>query len=444
LDRKSGSPAGGDAERGFDRDSRATLRIDNIGQLGTAPVGAAANAWGVHENVAIAIAGERILALGPQEEIAGAYPVRPDQRIDARSGVVLPGWIDPHTHLLFAGSRENEFELRCGGATYQEIAAGGGGIRKSVRDFRAASDVELLAQSRRRLDRMFACGATTVEVKSGYGLSLDEELRALRLIRELDRTHPVDLVPTFMGAHETPDEHRSDRAGYIRLVTEEMIPLVAREKLAVFCDVFCEAEVFDVAETRTILEAARRHGLELKLHAEEFEPIGGVSLGVELGATSVDHLIAVDAAGIQALVWAASRPQRRPVAVLLPSTSFTLAKGRYAPARELLDRGALVALATDCNPGSSHNDSMPFVVQLAVLQMNLHPAEAMAAATRHAALACGVGEDRGVLAPGYLADLQILDAPSWLWVASALGLPHVRTVVKRGRAFEIPRWSSRA
>jgi imidazolonepropionase len=381
---------------------------------------------GIIEQGAVAIRGERIEAAGPESDVLSRYEAPAGRTLDAAGGVVLPGFVDPHTHLLFAGTREREFELRCQGKSYMQIAAAGGGIRSSVRAFREATDESILAQSRARLDRMLRYGTTTAEAKSGYGLSTEQEVRACRLLSELDRMHPISLVPTFLGAHEFPDEYRNDRDGYVRLIVEEMLPRVVAETSVRFCDVFCEEGVFTAEQSRTILSAARRLGLDLKLHADEFAPVGGSELAAELGAVSADHLLEVQEHGLMAL-------RRGGVtAVLLPATSFSLGQGRYAPGRTMIQMEIPVALATDCNPGSSMTESMPLVMSLACLEIGLSPAEAICAATVNAAHATGVSADRGRIAPGMRADLQILDAPSYVTLVYHLGASHVRYVVKDG------------
>jgi imidazolonepropionase len=409
------------------------LLIHNAGQvvtLGEAPGprrGADQGQLGLIANGAVAVRAGRIAAAGPDADIRGAFVAPAEGTLDAERGVVLPGFTDPHTHLLFAGTREHEFEMRREGKTYMEIAAEGGGIRSSVRAFRAADDEVILGQSLRRLDRMLSYGTTTVEVKSGYALSTEQELRALRLIEELGRRHPCDLVPTFLGAHEFPDEYRGDKEAYVRILTDEMLPRVASETTARFCDVFCEHGVFDLAQTRRIVTKAKELGLALKLHADEFEPIGGAELAGELGAISADHLLASTDAGLEAL--------RRGgvIAVCLPGTSFSLGKHVYARGRKMVEMGIPVALATDCNPGSSMLDAMPFALALACLEIGLSPAEAVVAATVNSAWAVGEGHDRGRIAPGLRADLQILDAPSYVSLVYHLGGSHVRWVVKDGR-----------
>lgn len=382
---------------------------------------------GLVPNGAVAVRGGRIVAVGPDSDIRCAFEAPAAGTLDADRGVVLPGFTDPHTHLLFAGTREHEFEMRCQGKSYMEIAAEGGGIRSSVRSFRAASDEMIVRQSLRRLDRMLSYGTTTVEVKSGYALSTEEELRALRLIDELNEAHPCDLVPTFLGAHEFPDEHRADPEAYVRILTDEMLPRVAKETKARFCDVFCEEGVFDLTQTRRVVTRAKELGLGLKLHADEFEPIGGAELAGELGAISADHLLASTDSGLEAL------RDGGVIAVCLPGTSFSLGKHVYARGRKMISMGIPVALASDCNPGSSMVDSMPLVLALACLEIGLTPAEAVVAATVNSACAVGEGEDRGRIAPGQRADLQVLDAPSYVSLVYHLGGSHVRWVIKDGR-----------
>lgn len=378
---------------------------------------------------AVAVRGGRIAAVGTTAEIRDLY--RASRTIDASGRVVLPGFVDPHTHLVFGRTREDEFEMRCLGRTYEEIAAAGGGIRASARRFASLPREAVLAQARATRASALRHGTTTVEVKSGYGLATDAEIRALEVAREI--AVDDDVVPTFLGAHEVPDAWRHDRAGYVRLVCDEMIPAVAARGLARFCDVFCEAHVFTPDETRTICAAARRHGLGIKLHADELAGTGGAELAVELGAVSADHLMAVSDAGIAALAASASVPQRATVAVLLPGTSFFLGMKRFAPARRMVDAGCAVALATDCNPGSSMCENPQQILTIACLGLGLRPIEALAMSTRNAAYAIGLGHDRGRLAPGFRADLVVLDVPNHRHAAYHHGVNHVATVVRAGR-----------
>jgi imidazolonepropionase len=370
----------------------------------------------------------RIAFVGSPDERRRRFGELPDsERLDGRGGTLVPGFVDPHTHLPWAGSREEEFAARLAGKTYQEIAAAGGGILSTVAATRRASEDELAANVRRRMDQMLAWGTTTAEAKSGYGLNLDDELKQLRAIRRASEDHPVDLVPTLLAAHEIPLEHRKDRDRYVDLICEEIIPATAEQGLARFCDVFCEHGVFSAAESRRVLEAGVRHGLRPRLHADEFVDSGGAELAGELGALSADHLIAVSPAGVEALARSAV------TAVLLPGTSFFLMKHRYAPARRLVEAGVPIALATDCNPGSSHTESMPMVFVLAVFELGLTIEESLTAATLNAAACLGLGGEIGSIEPGKRADLVLLDAPNLLHLAYHYGINPVAAVVKGGR-----------
>jgi len=353
---------------------------------------------------AVATDGGRIAAVGPQAQLEHAYPSA--ARIDCDGGVLTPGLVDSHTHGIFGKPRFEEQELRAAGAGYMEIANRGGGIHSSVRDVRARGEDELFALALPRLRRLAAHGTTTVEVKSGYGLSLDDELKSLRVIRRLQSALPLRIVPTFLGAHEIPLEYRAkphSREEYIALIVNEMIPRVAREQLARFADIFCEPGVFTLDESRTILGAARAHGLALKLHADELEPGGAAELAAELGATSADHLAAISDAGVRALAASAT------VATLLPGTMLFLGKTRQAPARALLDAGAAIALATDFNPGTSPTVNFPLMLTLAVSQLRLSVAEALLAATVNGAAALGLQAETGQISAGYSADLALFD-----------------------------------
>ena len=353
------------------------------------------------------------------------------ERLDGRGGTLIPGFVDPHTHLPWAGTREEEFMARLAGTTYQEIAAKGGGILSTVASTRRASEQELAANVLRRMDHMLACGTTTAEAKSGYGLNLGDELKQLRAIRRAAAEHPVDLVPTLLAAHEVPPEYRGtggqDRGRYIDLICDEIVPATAEAGLARFCDVFCEHGVFSAEESRRVLEAGVRHGLAPRLHADEFADSGGAELAAELGALSADHLMAVSNAGIDALAGSGV------TAVLLPGTSFFLMKKVYAPARRLVQAGVPVALATDCNPGSSHTESMPMIVVLAVIQLGLTIEESLTAATLNAACSLGLGGEIGSIETGKRADLVLLDAPNLLHLAYHYGVNPVAAVVKGGR-----------
>jgi imidazolonepropionase len=386
--------------------------------------GAAMRDVAVLEDGALVARDGRIEWVGPSADLP---PVPADAEVlDASGKTVLPGFVDSHTHLVFAGTREGEFAQRVRGVSYQEIAERGGGINATVRSVREASKEELKELARRRLDRMLAMGVTTVEVKSGYGLSPDDELKCLQAIAELGREHACDLVPTFLGAHEVPPEYRDKREAYLHLVTERMLPEVADRKLAEFCDVFCEKGVFGVQESERVLRAAARRGLGLKVHADEFTPLGGAELAGRLGAASADHLLHVTDAGAAALRAAGT------VATLLPGTAFFLGLA-YAPARRLIDAGLAVALATDCNPGSCMTENLPLIGTMACSQMKMDPAEVVTALTLNGAAALRRGDRVGSLEPGKRADLVILDVPNFQRFPYHFGTNHVWRVVKSGR-----------
>ena len=360
---------------------------------------------GVREGVAVAVAASgRVLAIAPEAELRAAHPRAALE--DCTGGVLSPGFVDSHTHAIFGRARYEEQELRAAGVGYLEIARRGGGIHSSVRDLRSRSADDLASMAAARLRRIAAHGTTTVEVKSGYGLSLESELTTLRVIRRLAGELPLRLVPTFLGAHEVPLEYREaprSREEYIALVTQEMIPAVAAEGLARFCDVFCEPGVYTSDETRRILGAARAAGLGLKLHADELENGAAAELAAELGAISADHLAAISDHGIAALAAAGT------VATLLPGTMLFLGRPRQAPARALIAAGVPVALASDFNPGTSPTVNFPLVLTLGVSQLRLSVAEAFVAATVNGAAALGLASEIGQLAPGFQADLALFE-----------------------------------
>ena len=349
-------------------------------------------------------------------------------RLDAGGRLVTPGLVDAHTHLIFGGWRQHELGLKLRGTPYLEILAQGGGILSTVRATRSASQAELEAKGRRALDEMLRVGTTTCEAKSGYGLDTETELKQLRAIRALNGSHPVDLVPTFLGAHAVPEEYREDRAGYVRLVCEEMIPAATGEGLAKFCDVFCETGVFSAGETRTILEAGLRHGLRPKIHADEIDAIGGSQLAREVGAVSCEHLIVCPPEGIAAMAAAGT------VACLLPATSFYLG-APYAPARAMVEAAVPVALATDFNPGSCPCLNMQLVMSLGCLKYRLTPEEVLTAVTLNGAAAADLADAAGSLEPGKLGDLVIWEAEDLDYLCYRLGSNLARTVVKRGAVF---------
>lgn len=381
---------------------------------------------GIIEDGALLVRDGVIVALGAGSEVASQ--ATPDAlRIDADGSVVMPGFVDAHTHPVFAGTREDEYEMRAAGFTYQEIAARGGGIRSTVRKTRAATEEELFAMALPRVGWLLEHGTTTIEAKSGYGLSLDDELKILRVIKRLNDETPLELIPTFLGAHEIPDEYRTTREEYITLVTDEMLPRVARERLARYTDIFCESHVFTVDESRRILTRAKQLGLGLRLHADQLTLCGGSGLAAELHAATADHLEWIDDAGIRALIDA------NVIGVLLPGAVFNLGLARYAPARRMIEAGLAVAIATDFNPGSSPTPSMQMAMSIACTQMRMTPAEAVVAATINAAYSLDCGDRIGSLEVGKQADLVVFDCPDYRQIPYFFGVNHAQVVVKRGR-----------
>jgi len=378
------------------------------------------------EDAALASIDGKIVAVGKTADVRKRYPDSEARRVlDARGLLVAPGFVDCHTHLPFAGTREMEFDARARGESYAAIAERGGGIRASVGHLRAVSEPALAESVRKRLGHLLAQGTTTVEAKSGYGLSLEEERKQLRALRSASESSPVEIVPTFLGAHEVPDEHQARREDYVRLLTETMIPAIAKERLARYCDVFCDRGVFTVEESRRILLRAREAGLGIKLHADELADVGAASLAAELQATSADHLLHASPEGLRAMSRAGV------VAVLLPGTAFTLGLP-YARARVMVEMGLPVALATDFNPGSTMCSSMSMTLTLAVTQMRMTPAEAWMAATVNAACAVGEGSRLGRLQPGHQADVAFFEATDYRHIPYHYAEEHVRMVVKRG------------
>jgi imidazolonepropionase len=418
--------------------NRATLLIEHAAELVTVagPLGprrgAAQSELGIVPDGAVAAGADgRILAVGTTSELRASLRLAPDATvIDASGRAVMPGFVDPHTHALFAGDRADEFARRLEGADYLEILARGGGILSTVRATRAASESELGEQCRRYLQEMLRWGTTTLEIKSGYGLTVADELKMLRVARALGEAGPQDVVGTLLGAHATPPEYRDRSDDYLELVVKEMIPAVAAERLARFCDVFCERGVFSVAQSRRVLEAGIAHGLAPKIHSEQKSAFGGTRLAADLHAVSADHLEHATEADVDALAAAGT------VAVLLPGAAFTLMEKVWAPARTLIERGVPIALATDFNPGSCPILSMPLIVGIACLRRMLTPAEALVASTLNAAHAIGMGDEVGSLVPGKRADVLILDAPSYVQLAYWFGRNLVDTVIKNGRVVE--------
>lgn len=367
-----------------------------------------------------------IVAVGASSEVVPLAATNEVREIDASGCIVMPGFVDAHTHPVFAGTRENEYEMRAAGITYQEIAARGGGIRSTVRRTRETSEDDLFEIGKSHARWLLEHGTTTVEAKSGYGLTVEDELKILRVIRRLDEETPLDLIPTFLGAHEIPDEYRDRRDDYVGLLIDEMLPRVAAERLARYCDVFCESHVFTVDESRRVLERAKELGLGIRIHAEQLSLSGGASLAAELGAASADHLERTDQTGIESLKEAGV------TAVLLPGAVFNLGLRRYAPAREMIDAGMAIALATDFNPGSSPTPSMQMILSIACTQMRMTPAESIVAATINGACSVGRGLGVGSLEPGKQADIVVYDCSDYRQIPYFFGVNHASVVIKNG------------
>ena len=409
-----------------------TLAILNCSQLVTLAgahrprTGGDLRQLAIIEDGAMLVRGEYIEAVGRRREIEAL--INGDcEVIDAGRRVVMPGFVDAHTHPVFAGTRANEFEQRASGATYREIAARGGGIRSTVRTTRNASLSDLVKAGKRYADWFLRTGTTTIEAKSGYGLTLEDELKILRAIKQLNEETPLRYVPTFLGAHDVPSEYRSRRQTYVSLVINEMLPRVAEEKLAEYCDVFCEQDVFTTDESWEILSAARCHGLGLRLHADQLSLSGGAKLAAELNAATADHLEHTDATGIQALKTAKVQP------VLLPGSVYALGSHDFPAAREMIEAGLAVVLATDFNPGSSPTPSMTMILSLACTQMKMTPAEAITAATINAAYSLGRGDEIGSLEKGKRADFVIHEASDYRELAYFFGIEHPWCVCASGK-----------
>jgi imidazolonepropionase len=377
---------------------------------------------GILRNTAVAVSDGRIAMIGAASDLQNAYSDA--EVVDCRGGVLTPGLVDSHTHAVFGKPRFEEHELRAGGQDYMEIARGGGGIHASVRDFRERSEDDLYELAAARVRELASYGTTTLEIKSGYGLSVDDELKALRVIGRLAERQPVRIVATWLGAHEIPREYRSSddrRREFSELLTGEMLPKVVQQGIARFADVFCEPGVFTLDETRRILDASRGRGLGLKLHADELEPSGGAELAASLNAASADHLAAISDSGIDALARSST------IATLLPGTMLFLGKSRQAPARALIDHGAAVALASDFNPGTSPTVNFPLMLTLGVSQLHMSVAEALVAVTVNGAAAVSLAAETGQIAPGFAADLALFsisdvrELPYWYGARLCVG-----------------------
>ncbi len=380
------------------------------------------------EHGALVFEGETIKWVGNESDVATQFAdARFEEVINANGMLVTPGLVDPHTHPVFAATREDEFYMRNAGKSYMEIAEAGGGIRNSARRLRQANEEVLFQNGIRFLNRMLRSGTTTAEAKSGYGLSTESEVKSLEVIQRLNGAHPIDLVPTFLGAHEFPDEYRSDREGYVRLLIDEMIPLVAKRKLAKYCDIFTEAGVFDIEQSRRIMSAAKQHGFELKFHADELKSVGGAELAAELGAVSADHLVYASDEGI------ARMAKAKTIAVFLPSTTFFLGHRDYAPARKMIAAGVPVALATDFNPGSSCNTSLQATMTIAAIYLKMTAEELLNAVTFNSACAIGMQKQVGSLQSGKLADFVLWDAENYKQLPYFFAQNPVTSVYKRGQ-----------
>ena len=407
----------------------------NISQLitlaGAAQRGLVLGRLGMLEQAAIACEDGIIVAVGEERELLEQYPA--DEYVDLRGKAVVPGFVDPHTHLIWSGDRVNEFEMRLQGKSYMEIMAAGGGILATLTATRNASLDQLVEEARARVEIAFAYGTTTIEAKTGYGLDIETELRQLEAILELDRTAAIDIVPTYMGAHAIPPEYKGNNPGYTRFLCEQALPLTkkwwiehASGRPLPFVDVFCEAGVFEIEETREILTTAKELGFPLKLHADEFENLGGASLAAELGAVSADHLVKTSAEDIRRM--AASET----VAVSLPGTPFGLGQQDYTPAKEILAANGYLALATDLNPGTTWNESMQFIQALACRYLKLTPAQALAASTINSAKALSLDHKIGSIEAGKQADFLVLTTPDYRNLSYRYGTNQVAAVIKKG------------
>ncbi len=409
------------------------LLIKNIRQLVTVSSngrpfksGKAMRELNVLENAAVLIENGIIQRIAPSNDLTGA----PDMDVlDATGRVAIPGFVDSHTHTVFAGSRENEFAMRAEGKSYEEIAHAGGGILSTMNATRAATKKELLRSAGRRLNEMMKLGTTTVEIKSGYGLSAEAETKMLDVIHDLRRDHYMTVIPTFLGAHAFPPEFADDRNGYVELIMGKMLPYIGQRQLAVFCDVFCDRGYFDLHQTEQILIEGKRFGLIPKVHADQLSAFGGTELGIQLNAASVDHLEHLTPKGIEAL------KNSPTIATVLPGASFFLDEP-YAPARSIIDAGVPLAIATDFNPGSSMSFSMPMMMTIACTQMKMAPEEAITACTLNGAAALGLSHETGSIEVGKQADIVLYDVPNYNYIPYHYGVSHVWKIIKNGTVLE--------
>jgi imidazolonepropionase len=405
-----------------------SLAVLNASQLVTlsgpkrSRIGTELSALGIIRDGGMVIRDGKIEKVGPTDEIE--KNVGDAEVVDAGGRVVMPGFVDGHTHLVFAGNRLDDFEQRARGETYEQIAKAGGGIWSTVEKTRAASELDLLALAKKHANWFLRCGTTTVEAKSGYGLTLEDELKILHVMRQLKKQMPLEIVPTFLGAHALPRELSADE--YLDVVITEMLPRVTADKLAEFCDVFCERGYFNIDQSRKILSAAKKLGLSLRGHVDQLTNSGGAKLMAEMGATTADHLEQTDEQGIAALKKANVQP------VLLPGSVYALGSSRYPRAREMIEAGLAIVLATDFNPGSSPTASMPMVLSLACTQMKMSPAEAITASTVNAAYSLNRGDSIGSLEPGKVANFVIFDCEGYRELPYWFGMPQTHSVYVRG------------
>lgn len=405
------------------------LIVKNISELLTlSPSFKEESGLGIIRNGAVVVKEGKISWVGQTDQLPGKFVSgQYGREMDAKGKVVMPGLIDSHTHLIFAGSRENEFEQRIQGFSYQDIAGKGGGILSTVEATRKASFEELFSLGKKRLDRMISKGVTTIEAKSGYGLSLQDEMKILKVMKALKEIHPMEITSTFLGAHTLPKEFRDDRTRYLDLLIEKMIPEVAHEGIAEFCDVFCEEKAFTLEESRKILETGKRYGLKPKIHADQLSPGGGAELAAEVGAFSADHLEYVSQEGIQKMA------ERGVTAVLLPGASFSLSMKKFPPAREMIEKGVSISIATDLNPGSSMTEALPLMMTMGCTMFKMIPKEVIQATTIHAAKSMDREKEIGSLEVGKQADILLLDIPGYRYLPYHFGVDHTEYVIKRGK-----------